>query len=105
MKAWRRVSTSPPAIGTGLSAAQIAEVVDGVGPHRLLEPADIVVLQHLGGAHRPFEAMRPERVARAGVDEQLRCFARRLARRAHDRFVELRVERAAERPPADLEGA
>ena len=107
MKAWRRVSTSPPAIGTGLSAAQLAEVVDRVGPQRLLEPADIVVLQHLGGAHRPFAARAASSASLApGIDEQLRM-RRPAASRAARTIASssLCVERPAERPPADLERA
>jgi hypothetical protein len=52
------------------AAAQLAIVVDGIGAHRLLEPSDIEILQHLGRALRPFETVRPERVARAGIDEE-----------------------------------
>ena len=85
------------------AAAQLPVVVDRVGPDRLLEPSDGKILQHLGGALRPFEAVRPERVARARIDEQLGGISRRLARRAHDRLVEPDVERAAERSPSDLE--
>ena len=40
--------------GHGAGAAEGAEVIDGVGLERLLEPADVVVGQHLGGAQRPF---------------------------------------------------
>src|SRR5579885_1745777 len=83
----------------------MTEVVDRVGLQRLLEPADIVVFQHLRRAHRPFEAVRPVGVAGAGVDEELRFIARRGARRAHDRLVELGIAGAAEGSPADLEGA
>src|ERR1700680_2164860 len=83
----------------------MAEIIDRVGPQRLLKPADFVILQHLGSAHRPFEAVRPMSIARAGIDEKLRAGTGRIARGAHDRFVELGIAGAPERSPADLEGA
>src|SRR5829696_5761857 len=68
-KACRRVSTSPPAIGTWL------------------------------------RRRRWQWSSRAsGRNEQLRVGADPLARGPHDRLVQTRVERAAERAPADLEG-
>jgi hypothetical protein len=39
---WRRVSTSPPAIGTGLKRRNSQKIVDSVGPKWFLEPADVV---------------------------------------------------------------
>ena len=78
---------------------QLTEIVDGIGLQRLLEPADVVILQHLGGAHRPFEAVRPIGVAGPGIDEELRLRPRRLARRPHDGLVEL-VSSAGQRDPS-----
>ena len=56
-------------------ATQVAEIVDGVRHDGLLEPADIVVFQHLGGPHGPFQALRPMRIAGARIDEELRLGA------------------------------
>src|SRR5205823_14820767 len=68
----------------------------------LLEPDDIVPRQHLRGPQRPLVAVRPEGVAAAGIDHQLHTGADRLARRADEELVGVRVA-AAERLPAELD--
>ena len=78
-------------------------VVERVAFERFLEPGDVVACQHLRGAHRPFEPVRPEGVAAAGIDHQGAFHAGGVARGNHDGLVEAGVAAAAERPPADLE--
>src|SRR5204863_33206 len=85
--------------------AQLAEILEGVGLQRLLEPADIIILQHLRRAQRPFQAMGPIGIARPGIDEEPGIRPRRFARRAHDGLIQLAVAGAPEGAPADLEGA
>ena len=70
--ACRRVSTSPPEMGTRRVLAQLREVLEGIGDERLLEPMHIVVGEHVRRVERPFVAVRPEGIAGAGIDHQTR---------------------------------
>src|SRR3954467_1756626 len=85
-------------------APQMAVVVDRVGPQGFLEPADVMIAQHLRRAQGPFQSVRPVAIAGARIHEKARVAATRLARGAPDRLVLLRVA-PAERTPADFEGA
>ena len=78
--------------------AQQPEVVEGVGRQRLLEPADVVLGEHVRRPERPLVAVRPERVAAAGIDHQRDVRPDRLARAAHDRLVRRGARRARTDP-------
>ncbi len=49
----------------GTDPPEMAIILKRIGLQGFLEPADVIILQHLGRAHRPFQAMRPPGVARA----------------------------------------
>ena len=59
--ACRRVSTSPPAIGSGACRRKLTKSSSASGFERLLEPGHVVIRQHLGGAQRPFEPVAARR--------------------------------------------
>ena len=68
---WRRVSTSPPAIGTGAAFAQQHVIVQVVGRQRLLEPVDVVVGQHLARCAAPICSPCGQKASlRAGIHHQ-----------------------------------
>ena len=81
----------------------MAEIVNRIRPQRLLEPADVIVPEHLRRAHRPLQPVRPVGITRPGINEQLVRWPRRLPRRPHDRLVHRRTVPPPKRPPADLE--
>ena len=83
---------------------QVTVIVDGVWLQGFLEPAYIVVLQHVRRAQRPFEAMRPVGIAGTSIDEELRVRPDAVSGRPHDGFVQPGIIGPAEWSPADLEG-
>ena len=103
MKLCRRVSTSPPAIGTGLARRRVAEIVDGVGLEGLLEPADVVSPSASPRCAAPISGRAANRHRwRPASTKSLRCRPSGLARRAHDGLVELASSSARPKGPQPI---
>src|SRR5437867_4637125 len=82
--------------------AQPHIVIERVRMQRLFKPRNVIIGEHLRSAQRPLITLRPKGVTATRVNHQERVWPDRLARRAHNRFIE-GVAATSKWPPTYLE--